>query len=190
MDHYFMLECVAPEDWDDPALVEGIPPPIGEASWRLGRRFKVEPHLPVVVNLHADYGVQLKELRNVDALLMTRRLHQALVAAGVGNLDAYPAIVRHAGRSFETADYVACNLIGLVPAANIRAATVDNSQETGPIDADVEGVAIDERAAAGALMFRLAENTSAVVVHRSVRAHLLAEGFDMLTFVPAREWIG
>lgn len=190
MSSYYMLECIAPEDWDDPALVEGIAPPTGEDSWRLGRRFLNPPTRPIEVSLHADYGIQLKELRNVDALLMTKRLHKALLDAGVSNLDAYPTIIRHRSRPFETDDYVACNLIGLVSAVDAAKSKIIGSSPDGLIDTDFESVALDDRKAQGALMFRLAENTSAVIVHKSVKDYLQANGFDMLTFVPPSEWIG
>ena len=34
----------------------------------------------------------------------------------------------------------------------------------------------------GQLLFRLAESLGAIIVHRRVKDHLLARGFDMLTF--------
>ncbi|MCX9155423.1 hypothetical protein OPU71_04725 [Niveibacterium sp. 24ML] len=190
MSSYYMLECIAPEDWDDPALVEGIAPPPGEDSWRLGRRFLKPPTQPIEVSLHSDYGVQLKELRNVDALLMTRRLHKALLDSGVSNLDAYPTIIRHRSRQFETDEYLACNLIGLVSAVDAAKSKITGSSANGLIDTDFESVALDGQKAHGALMFRLAENTSAVVVHESVKVHLQAKGFEMLTFVAPSEWVG
>jgi hypothetical protein len=39
-------------------------------------------------------------------------------------------------------------------------------------------------------MFRLVENTSAVVIHRSVKEYLEAKGFTQLMFVAPDEWIG
>ncbi|WP_167509545.1 imm11 family protein [Corallococcus llansteffanensis] len=190
MSKYFMLECTAPEDWDDPALIEGIAPPDGKDSWRFGRRFKSPPMEPVKVTLHADYGIQIEEFWNVDTLLMTRRLHAALLAAGVGNLDVYDAVISHAARDFVSLEYVVCNLVGVVSAANMNESAVIGGSRDGLIDTDFESVSIDESKTRGALMFRLAENTSAVVVHASVKEYLLAQGFDMLTFVPPEDWMG
>ena len=39
-------------------------------------------------------------------------------------------------------------------------------------------------------MFRLAENTNALVVHESVKAYLEGRGFTMLSFIPPEEWMG
>jgi len=39
-------------------------------------------------------------------------------------------------------------------------------------------------------MFRLAENTSAIVIHRSVKEHLLEKGFSMLSYVEPKNWVG
>ncbi|MBL8025521.1 MAG: hypothetical protein JNL74_03875 [Fibrobacteres bacterium] len=187
---YYMLECIAPEAWDDVALVEGIAPPVGEISWRLGSRFINPPREPVVVNLHPEYGVQIKELRNVDALLMTRRLHEAFVEAGVSNLDTYSAIIRHPSRNFETSDYVVCNLVGIVATANLKNLFVNGSSTHGINDIDINPIVIDDESVGELLMFRLKENSSAVVVHESVKAALLSKGFSMLTFVSPEEWLG
>ena len=44
--------------------------------------------------------------------------------------------------------------------------------------------------AGGELMFRLLENSSAIMVHEKVKDHLLSKGFDMLTFIESVDWIG
>jgi hypothetical protein len=171
MRDYYMLECVAPDDWEDNALIPGLPPPPGEGSWHFGRRFASAPANPMLIELDAEYGIQINEFDNTDALLITKRLHKALTEAGVTNLDAYPTLIRHTARNFETTDYLACNIVGIVAAVNLAASKVSGGSADSLIDVDFESVTLDPTRIGGLLMFRLVENTSAVVIHRSVGSH-------------------
>lgn len=189
-DDYLMLDCPEPRDWDDSAMLEATPLPPGEKSWRLGRRFAAPVAEPIEIAIDPTHTDDLLELYTLDALVMTRRLLAALEAAGVDNLDAYEAVIRNPETGFATDDYVAVNLIGLVRAADLERSRVVGGSSDGLIDVDLDGVAIDPARAHGLLMFRLAENTSAVVVHRRVARHLLATGFDMLSFRPPATWKG
>ena len=189
-DEYLMLDCPEPWDWDDSALLEATPLPAGEKSWRLGRRFAAPVAEPIAIAIDPTHSDALLELYTIDALVMTRRLLTALGEAGVDNLDAYTAVIRNPKSGFATDDYVAVNLIGLVRAADLDRSNVVGGSSDGLIDVDFDGVAIDPARALGLPMFRLAENTSAVVVHRRVARHLIGAGFDMLTFRPPSRWKG
>ncbi len=189
MSEHYMLECYQPIEWDDMALLEGVDfDDVG--SWRLGKRFEFKPPNPVVVKIMPGNPDDLIELYNDDALVMNKRLLAALQEAGVDNLDVYPCVIVNEGTGFRTEDYVAVNLIGLVKAVDI-----DNSNVTGEgsdhlLDTDFDGLAIDPEKAKDYLMFRLAENTSAIVIHRSVKEHLVEKGFTMLSYVEPKDWIG
>jgi hypothetical protein len=187
---YYMLECFEPMDWDDSALLKAPPPIPGVPSWSLGRPFPAAIPEPVVIELLETHTDRMREMDNTDGLVMTRRLLHALGDAGVDNLDAYAAVLVHPTRGSRNTDYVIANVIGLVSAADLQASRVVGRTQGDLLDVDFEGVTIDSRKAGGLLMFRLAENTSAIVVHDRVRRHLLAAGFDMLSFVPPSEWLG
>jgi hypothetical protein len=58
------------------------------------------------------------------------------------------------------------------------------------ISMDFNSLAIDEAAAGGALLFRLAESVNAIVVHERVRRHLEASGITTLTFIEPEDWAG
>lgn len=187
---YFMLECFAPMDWDDSALLRAVPRPPGEDSWRFGRAFKTQPRVPIEISMVETHCDRLKELYNTDALLMTRRLHESLREAGVDNIDVYDTVIRHPKTGYETRDYVAGNLIGLVAAADLGASNVVGGSADGLLDVDFESVKIDPARARGLLMFRLAENTSAIVVHEKIRDFIGQRGFPQLEFMPPEEWMG
>jgi hypothetical protein len=58
------------------------------------------------------------------------------------------------------------------------------------IDTDFDSVVLRQDFSSELPMFRLAENTSAIIVRAFVRDRLLAEGFDSLTFLNPEEWMG
>ena len=188
---YYMLECSPPRGADDHALVRLVTKPPSGAQWKEGARFSVDVPEPVEFAMRANHNDLMLEMNNTQGLLVTKRLLAALQEAGVDNLDVYDAVIRHESLGTERRDYVAVNLIGTVSAADLSRSTVVPGGLPGNlIDTDFEGVAIDPEKAGGMLMFRLAENTSAIVVHERVKEHLESKGFDMLTFVPPESWIG
>lgn len=190
MVNYFMLECVTPIDWEDRALLKATPLPPGEISWRIGRIFKNKPDIPIKIEMNETHSDDMIQLNNKDALIMTKIMFEALQEVGVNNLDAYETVIRHSLTGFVTHDYVACNLIGLVSAVDIDNSNVVGGSSDNLLDTDFDGLAIDEARARGLLMFRLAENTSAVVVHKKVRQHLESCGFDQLLFIKPEDWVG
>jgi hypothetical protein len=187
---YYMIECFEPDDWEDSALVDRAPKLPGVGSWMSGQRFSGPVPEPIEFSLLDTHNDRMLEMDNTEALLITKKLLGALREAGVDNLDAYDAVIRHEGAGTVTTDYVAVNVIGLVSAADLGASNIVGGMKGGLIDVDFEGVVIDEGRARGALMFRLAENTSAIIVHERVRDHLLDRGFDMLAFIPPERWMG
>ena len=187
---FFMLECVEPPDWDDSAMLRAVPRPPGEDSWRFGRPFKTQPKQPIEVMMVPTHCDRLKELYKIDALLMTRRLYDCLREAGVDNIDAYDTLIRHPGTGFESRDYVAGNLVGLVAAADLDGSKIVGGSANHRLDTDFDVVKIDPAKARGLQMFRLAENTSAVVVSRKVKELLEARNFTQLTFIAPESWMG
>lgn len=187
---YFVLSCVPPFEWEDCALLKAVPTPSFKDSWSIGQRFSSPPVEPIQVTLQASHSDQMTTYYDVDAIVMTKAMLAALRAAGVHNLDVYEAVVRHPTTGFETHDYVAVNLIGLVSAVDFSKSKVVGGSPDHLLDTDFEGFAVDPRKTHGFLMFRLAENTSAVMIHRSVKDHLEREGFDQLQFIPPEQFVG
>lgn len=183
------MECYEPDDWEDSALLDAVPAPEGE-SWTSGRRFRRPPVEPVEITIDPTHSDDLLEFENITALVMTKRLLKALQETGVDNLDVYRAVIRNPESGFETHDYVACNLIGLVKAADLSGSKVVGGSGDGLIDVDFDAVKIDPLKAKDHLLFRLAENISAIVVHESVKNHILNSGIDTITFVEPEDWIG
>jgi hypothetical protein len=189
-DNYFVLSCPEPFDWEDSALFEATPLPTDEISWCIGRPFKAKPSEPIPIVLDPTHSDRLLPYYDVDAIIITRPVMQALLDSGVQNLDIYSARISHPESGFETTDYVAANLIGLVSAVDLKKSNVVGGSSDLRLDTDLDGFVVDPARVRGALMFRLAENTSAVLVHESLRKPLDKASQGLLQFIEPSNWVG
>ena len=126
-------------------------------------------------------------LFNVGILLLRDDLVAALAAGGVDNVDTYDAVVREPDGSKAYTNYKAVNVVGLVAAADMARSTATVHPGGPVIDVEFDELVLDPSRARGALIFRLAEATASIFVHDRLRRHLLASGFDELTFLPPGE---
>lgn len=132
----------------------------------------------------ADHGPEIPEYFPGRVPLFRDDLIEAMRRGGVDNMDVYNAVLIDPDSGRRHTTHKAVNIVGLISAADMT-----NSNATvhpgGPlIDVDFHGLVVDEAKAQGALVFRLAESTRAVLVHERLRDHLLASGFDSLDFLP------
>jgi hypothetical protein len=189
---YYLLECEEPLSSDGEALLEIHNTfRVGEIRlWKSGKRHTRPVPEPIEVRFETfrGYDGPPVELLDLGIPLMSARLAQALVAAGVSNLDLYAVRLVHeaSGRCF---DYRAFNVVGLVAAADLAHSEWTSLDGPPSIDGSFTSLVLDEAACGGRLLFRLAENVNALVVAASVRAHLLAAGFDTLRFREPRDWV-
>ncbi len=175
---YYIIAAENPERM----LLSYLPKPTDNPfkdGWRFGKRFLSAPKEPVVVTIVA--GHEKRELMPYyDAEpIMSNSFYQALVDAGVDNMDAYEAVLQSEDGTVEYKGFKAVNIIGVIKA------TGEKTQFTGDsrlIDAGMDGVEIDSGKASGALMFRLAENLSTVIVHERVKRFIESKGFASVVF--------
>jgi hypothetical protein len=185
---YFTLRCEYPVDEnggyydiDDGLQFDGV------GNWAVGRPFTKPPPDPMVVPIEAIDGYQGEPPEMVDGNIcfFSRRMVDVLRAAGVDNLDCYPAILRDQenGRDFPR---LAGNILGLVAAADLKSSEWENLDGAPKLDTHFDRLVVDDGAARGLLMFRLAESTGTIVVHEKVKLALERAGLSMLQFLPAR----
>jgi hypothetical protein len=155
----------------------------GVRSWALGRRFDAGLPNPITLELVPVGGFTGEPPDMFDGYmcLMSTAMVRAITAIGVDNLDAYPAVLqdRQHDRQF---DYCAVNIIGLVGAADLARSDWKNLDGPPVLDTHFDTLAVDEARARGHLVFRLAEDSSAIIVHEKVKAALDAGGFKTLTY--------
>lgn len=149
-------------------------------GWMLGKLFKGIPEVPVVAEICTGY-------ENAELLpffenppLMTDAFYRTLCDAGVENLIAFDAIIRSEDESITHHGYKAINIIGMVRASGEGTIFTGNSKL---IDASIDSLEIASDITGELLMFRLAENVSAIVVHERVKQAIEAKGFPYLVFL-------
>jgi hypothetical protein len=206
---YFVLEW----DWDRPAipgsLVEPyrleMNPEVVDITWRMGAlltptakwqddRPPVEPIEIAAEPKKEEKGVEsvYPELTWLPIPLMTRRLVTALLNAGVHNLQTFETVLTNVeGKNPPPRNhYLAVNVLGLVAAADMKRSKIPPGMEDELISVDFDSLVIDEAKTMDFLMFRLAENTSAVLVHERVKTMVEAAGIDTLSWIPPERWAG
>ena len=90
----------------------------------------------------------------------------------------------------EHTNYKAFNVVGLVAAADLGASKMMGTTSSTLIDADFASLALDESKAHGLLLFRLAENVSAIVVDERVRQEIEGRKIPGILFYASGEWSG
>jgi hypothetical protein len=119
--------------------------------------------------------------------LMSRALVDALRASGVDNLEIYDAVIREERSGREHRDYAAVNVIGLVAMADPSRSRTESLEGLGTW---VHELVVDEGATGGALLVRMREGPSKIVVHRSIKEVIEAKKLPLLRFVAMEGFAG
>ncbi|XXY17976.1 hypothetical protein WME88_58080 [Sorangium sp. So ce216] len=188
---YYVLSYEVPQDENEGYLdlQDGLDFD-GVDSWSLGQRFLAALPDPIEVDLVpvSGYRGEPSEMYDGNMCLMSERLLSALLTCGVDNIDHYRAVLRNT-ETGQTYGYRAVNIVGLVAAADLAGSVWESHDGDARIDTSFDALVVNEGKALGALMFRLAENTSTILIHAKVRDHLLSVGFPTLRFLEPSGWV-
>jgi hypothetical protein len=163
-------------------LLMSLAKPAFGNSWLFGKPFTTQPVIPIVVSIIKGYETAQALDYFGTPPVISDRFHQALVDAGVDNIDVYDATLMSEDRQTQFSGYKACNIIGLVKAADLAKTVFSRDNPSRLIDASIDSLAIDANSAKGHLFFRLAEYSGAVVVHDSIKRALEKHQFPHLVF--------
>jgi len=171
--------------------------------WAMGRKFAAEhrdsdfhpPQSIIELQTKLDSKAPQRIYREFAANplpLMSRRLVTALREAGVDNLQTYDTkLLNPQGSPPIDEDYYQdVNVVGLVAAADLGASQTNPDAREKLIAMDFHSLSIDQLKARDLLMFRLAENVSALLVHEHVRKLVESKGIDTLTWYDPEGWAG
>lgn len=186
---YYVLQCFAPLFKEAAGLGE-CPEVERVETWMSGALITVPIPQPLRLTLDPDAPGELLEMYQLEMLLMTDHLVGALEEAGVDNLQVFRAEIVDSLAGTVLTNYRVVNIVGAIACADMEKSTFESRHGPPIVDVDFERLVIDERRAAGHLLFRLGECVSAIVVHERIKTHLLARGFDMLTFQLPSEFVG
>ena len=200
MANYFVLDCMAgsgpPQfvlevDWS------------AKKYWKMGRVFSEAdedsdfqpPEGIIEVETKVDSKVRERiypELTWHPIPLMTRRLVSALQSSGVTNSQTYETrLTNPQGDPPPSADlYLAVNVVGAIAAADLAESETNPDVSEQLISMDFRSLSIDPLQARDALMFRLAENLSAVLLHERVKDFIEGQGITTLTWYEPESWAG
>lgn len=108
--------------------------------------------------------------------LMHKDMVAVLKSAGVGNIQTFPASVRHPETEFSYHDYLVVNILDLVACADLQ------KSQTDPLGPSYyfHKLKIDESKVGGLLLFRLAEYSFEIIVHPKVAKALIDCNFNGL----------
>jgi Immunity protein family (Imm11) len=186
MSGYFIIKGLAEEET---AVLYSLASPSDVDGWMLARSFSVPVAQPVEATLVPD---------NEDGLLlpfygvpqiMHRDVREALLSAGVDNVDFYQAVVKREDGTVVSDEYFAYNILGAVRAADLVKTSFAPEYPSRMIDSSIEKLSVDPALAHGLLMFRLAESIRTVVVHQKVRAAIEAKAIPHIVFLDSSDWV-
>lgn len=192
---YFILDCEEPLNENGEALMRiGNTFQVGDVwSWKSGQRFEDGE-----ANFESPIRIEFEPLRGyvgspVDLLdlgipIMSERVAVAMEAAGVSNIEWFDALITNVVTR-QTFAYRAYNVIGLIAAADLGKSEWESADAKLVGDVSFEALALDASKAKGALLFRLAENVNALVVHERVRATIEGVGIATLKFALPEDWV-
>lgn len=185
---YFVMTC----EGVDPMPIARGPEPEIAANWMLGRPVQASSvPRPLRYTLDPDYGGTPKALYASEANpVMRDDLAHVLANVGVDNVQYFDSILIDPASGQEYTNYKAFNIIGLVAAADMGKSELMGTADSSMGDIDFHALVIDESQTRGLLLFRLAENISAIVVHERVKAAIEAAAIPGFVFYGPGAWSG
>jgi len=168
-------------------------PYIDGVDWRAGARHIKPVPDPLEIKLKpvnpdaSDHGPELPEYLKGKIPLFRNDLVAAMASCGVDNLDVYNVVLLDPDNGERYSNYKAINIVGLVAAADMTESEATVHPGGAVLDVDFDSLVVDEKRARGALIFRLAESTNAILVHEKLRNCLLAKGFNKLQFLDPKD---
>jgi hypothetical protein len=157
-------------------------------SWSGGRLITEPVTTPIMIDYDPYRGFHGPpgDLWDLCLPLMSKRLAQSLTEAGVDNVQFFPSILTNR-QTKETYEYFVFNVVGLVSAADLGKS--DYQSFDGRLtDTSFFSLSVDKQKARGVLMFRLAENIKALMVHERVRDYAVSKGIPKEMFVEPENW--
>lgn len=123
----------------------------------------------IVFSTNASKGDQLPDFWDSSIPAVSKRFVELLEGAGVNNIQKFPAIVKSEEDETIWDGYFAVNILGVIACADLNKS---DYTEIFPGSYSFNELAIDARKANGALLFRLEEDPSIILIHKSVGKYI------------------
>ena len=185
--YYAMMRSTRPGRWiDDWPYVKGL-------KWNRGAIITTSVPDPFPVTLKplnvqsADHSPYLPSLLEGTGPLFREDLVEAMQSFGVDNLQTFNVALLDPDNGTTYTNYKAVNVIGLIAAADMAQSDATVHPGGPVIDVDFDSLVVDESKTKGALIFRLAESTNALLVADRLRDFLLSKNFDDIDFFDPKD---
>lgn len=150
---------------------EGLPI---ELSFMRGAVIKT-PLKPMTFTTKAAARDSLPDFSGGSIPVMSQRFIDLLINAGVDNLQTFPIVVKSEIDGTTWDGFCAVNILGLIQCADLAASDYTEIFH-GLYDFDV--LAIDTARTNGALLFRLQESPSTIIMHKTIGKYLMEHDPD------------
>ena len=162
--------------------------------WKTGLPIDIEEKNNVadIVELDFDayngYEGLPTEIEDLGIPIMSKRLCDVLLNAGVDNLELFPAKLKN-NQTSQVFDYYVYNILGLVAAMDLQKSAYETYKGEKPVaDTAIHELVIDESKVYDLLFFRLAENVSTIVVHESIKLAIESAGIETVSFIKPEDY--
>lgn len=160
--------------WNEPEL------PDGADMWIDGKALTVDVPRPLVYEVEPGDEGDMPAFINTAIPLMSEPLVQVLRKCGVDNLEVFDVVINELATGKQHTNYRAVNVLGMVDAVDHGKTKVESIEGLANW---VSNMALDEKATRGALMFRLAQLPSKIILHRRVKQAIEAQQLPLVYFV-------
>jgi len=116
--------------------------------------------------------------------IMSKKMLAVLEKCGLDNLQTFPVVLRDPKRDTVLRDYKIVNIVGAFHAADMNESEYVDMGGAGKIAVGFRNLVVDEEKAKGALLFRLAESLSTILVHESLKEAIENGGLKYIRFIP------
>jgi hypothetical protein len=167
---YYILKTDVYQDYGilrDPDLPDGI-------YFMKGALIEDELDLPLKFVTNCDEANPPREYFECTIPVCSKLMLDALIEAGVNNIQAFPAVLTSYDGGIEWDGYFALNIIGLVSAADMeKSKFVSIGEWPGGLPfVGFQHLVVDETKNHYLYLFRLAESSTEVIIHQHVVDHL------------------
>lgn len=161
----------------------------GISLWKTGsplnsNRKKNIPN-PVELGFDAYHGYNgpPPEMEDLGIPVMSKRLSEVLISAGVDNIEFFPAVLKNKETS-QIYKYKVYNIVGKVAATDLQKSEYETYRNEPPFaDATIHKLVLNESSIHDLLLFRLAENLSTIIVHERVKKHIEDAKINTMQFI-------
>lgn len=169
-------------------------PRLPGGPWYRGTKLLITFDTPIECELEPidDQKRNIKMLYgNKSIPIIHNSLVEALVAAGVNNLELFPAVLSNPTTGEAHTDFKAFNVIGLVSAVDLNTSKLmHGSARMQVLDTDFEQLNLDVPESNNLHLFRLEESCNAICVSEKVKAEIEKRNIPGIIFYASGEWSG